>query len=174
MSEGFTASRGDSRATTYLFPVKLEEDEDGRWIATCPSLSGCETWGATKQIALRNLHELLEIRVADALDAGQHLPVGTKVLDDTVLTTMNGIQGECNVAARTRPRGRRERPLLDGDGIGLLGRSISARQADRFGCIAARPQARRPSALPTAGGARPPAGAERPGTVGSASPAVTR
>ena len=33
-----------------------------------------------------------------------------------------GIQGECNVAGRTWPRGRRERPLVDGDGIGFLDR----------------------------------------------------
>ena len=32
------------------------------------------------------------------------------------------IQGECNVAGRTWPRGCRERRLVGGDGIGLLGR----------------------------------------------------
>ena len=43
----------------------------------------------------------------------EHVEVGS---------TMAGFQGECNAAARTWPRGRHERPLVDGDGIGLLGR----------------------------------------------------
>jgi hypothetical protein len=50
---------------------------------------------------------------------------GTLLLDEVVdlpLPRWTGIQGECNAVARTWPRGRRERPLVDGDGIGLLGR----------------------------------------------------
>ena len=36
-----------------------------------------------------------------------------------------GIQGECNAAGRTWPRARCERPLVGGDGIGLLGRPVA-------------------------------------------------
>jgi predicted RNase H-like HicB family nuclease len=33
------------------------EDEDGYWIAECPSLKGCVSQGETKEIALINIKE---------------------------------------------------------------------------------------------------------------------
>lgn len=42
---------------TYVFPVELEQDEDGRWSAAIPLLPGCATWGVTKEEALQSLQE---------------------------------------------------------------------------------------------------------------------
>lgn len=42
---------------TYVFPIEVEQEEDGRWSATIPVLAGCATWGYTKEEALESLQE---------------------------------------------------------------------------------------------------------------------
>ncbi|HEY9706545.1 MAG TPA: type II toxin-antitoxin system HicB family antitoxin [Allocoleopsis sp.] len=39
--------------------VLLYTDEDGYWIAECPSLPGCISQGETKEIALINIKEAI-------------------------------------------------------------------------------------------------------------------
>jgi predicted RNase H-like HicB family nuclease len=39
--------------------VLLYKDEDGYWIAECPSLNGCISQGETKEIALNNIKEAI-------------------------------------------------------------------------------------------------------------------
>lgn len=39
--------------------VFLYRDEDGYWIAECPSLKGCVSQGETKEIALTNIKEAI-------------------------------------------------------------------------------------------------------------------
>ena len=39
--------------------VLLYRDEDGYWIAECPSLQGCVSQGETKEIALINIKEAI-------------------------------------------------------------------------------------------------------------------
>ena len=41
--------------------VFLDRDEDGYWIAECPSLKGCVSQGETKEIALTNIEEAIEL-----------------------------------------------------------------------------------------------------------------
>jgi predicted RNase H-like HicB family nuclease len=71
---------------TYVFPVAIDQEEDGRWSATCPSLRGCATWGATKEIALRNIQEAVQAYVADVLEAGEPLPASATVLNEPAVT----------------------------------------------------------------------------------------
>ena len=40
--------------------VILYTDEDGYWIAECPSLPGCNSQGATREEALANIREAIE------------------------------------------------------------------------------------------------------------------
>ena len=40
--------------------VLLYRDEDGYWIAECPSLQGCVSQGKTKEIALINIKEAID------------------------------------------------------------------------------------------------------------------
>ncbi|BAQ65432.1 type II toxin-antitoxin system HicB family antitoxin [Geminocystis sp. NIES-3709] len=40
--------------------VLLYRDEDGYWIAECPSLKGCVSQGKTKEIALINIKEAIK------------------------------------------------------------------------------------------------------------------
>lgn len=43
--------------------VRLEKDEDGVWIATCPSLSGCVSQGKTQQEALKNIKNAVSLHI---------------------------------------------------------------------------------------------------------------
>lgn len=64
---------------SYVFKVVIEPDkfEDGReaWHAFCPALKGCHTWGHTRDEALMNIREAIDLYVQDLIDAGGKIPV---------------------------------------------------------------------------------------------------
>ena len=64
---------------SYVFKVVIEPDkfEDGRdaWQALCPALKGCRTWGHTREEALANIREAIDLYVQDLVQAGEHIPV---------------------------------------------------------------------------------------------------
>jgi predicted RNase H-like HicB family nuclease len=39
----------------------LDRDEDGIWIAECPSIPGCVSQGVTKEAALENIKEAIQL-----------------------------------------------------------------------------------------------------------------
>ena len=41
------------------FIVTLDRDEDGAWIAECPSIPGCVSQGTTRDEALANVEEAI-------------------------------------------------------------------------------------------------------------------
>jgi predicted RNase H-like HicB family nuclease len=41
------------------FLATLDRDEDGVWIAACPSIPGCVSQGATREEALANIREAI-------------------------------------------------------------------------------------------------------------------
>jgi predicted RNase H-like HicB family nuclease len=43
------------------FIVSLDRDEDGVWIAECPSIPGCVSQGNTREEALENVKEAIEL-----------------------------------------------------------------------------------------------------------------
>jgi len=59
---------------TYIFKVELQEEEDGRWSVWIPVLSGCTSWGNSKEEAMRNIQEAVHAYVEDMIDAGEPLP----------------------------------------------------------------------------------------------------
>ena len=60
---------------SYAFRVIVEPDED-RWHAVCPALEerGAATWGATEEEALIHIREVVEMVVAELVEAGEKLP----------------------------------------------------------------------------------------------------
>jgi predicted RNase H-like HicB family nuclease len=66
------------------FVITLDRDEDGVWIAECPSIPGCISQGATKDEAAANIHEAilgcLEVRA----EQGMPLTVETRLLEVAV------------------------------------------------------------------------------------------
>lgn len=59
--------------------VRLERDEDGMCVATCPSLPGCISQGKTEREALRNMKEAVRLHLralaADSLPLFEKGPV---------------------------------------------------------------------------------------------------
>ena len=43
--------------------VRLEIDEDGVYVATCPSLPGCISQGKTEKEALENIREAIKLHI---------------------------------------------------------------------------------------------------------------
>ena len=60
---------------TYVFRVVIEPDED-RWVAYCPVLEekGGATWGYTKEEALKNIREVLEMTIESMVEHGERVP----------------------------------------------------------------------------------------------------
>ena len=42
-------------------PIIIEMDEDGVYIVSCPQLKGCHSYGETKEEALNNIKEAIEL-----------------------------------------------------------------------------------------------------------------
>ena len=47
---------------------------DGYWIAECPSLAGCISQGETKELALSNIKEAIELYIETLIDDGIAIP----------------------------------------------------------------------------------------------------
>ena len=54
------------------FTVTIDRDEDGVWIAECPSIPGCVSQGESKEQALLNIKEAIALclEVRDELRVG--------------------------------------------------------------------------------------------------------
>lgn len=59
--------------------IETEQEEDGRWIAEVPELSGVLAYGATRDEAMARA-EVLALRVfAEQLEHGEARPVGLSI-----------------------------------------------------------------------------------------------
>lgn len=56
------------------FRVLIQQDEDGVYIATCPSLPGCISQGSTRDDARTNIHDAIEGYVASLKKHGDAIP----------------------------------------------------------------------------------------------------
>jgi len=54
--------------------VLLYQDEEGVWIAEVPSLPGCGSDGETRDEALTNVREAIELWIEDAQARGEAIP----------------------------------------------------------------------------------------------------
>jgi len=52
------------------FQVKIEKDEDGWFVATCPSLPGCISQGKTETQALKNIKEAISLHLETLAEDG--------------------------------------------------------------------------------------------------------
>ena len=73
MKETSARYEGDTR--TYIFRVVVEPDED-RWFACCPALEkyAAATWGYTREEALKNIEEVLQMTIESMIEDGQPIP----------------------------------------------------------------------------------------------------
>ena len=52
------------------FKIKIEEDEDGWYVATVPSLPGCISQGKTEEEAKKNIAEAIELHLSALAEDG--------------------------------------------------------------------------------------------------------
>ena len=71
---------------SYVFPVVIEPDEDV-WRAFVPELEskGAATWGHTREEALKNIQEVVQLVIEELLETGGSLPASVSVSDRTVV-----------------------------------------------------------------------------------------
>jgi predicted RNase H-like HicB family nuclease len=54
--------------------VILYPGEDGYWVVECPSLPGCFSQGKTKDEALINIKDAIQLWIDDAIDHNELVP----------------------------------------------------------------------------------------------------
>jgi len=62
------------------YAVVLEEEEDGWYSVWVPALPGCGSQGSTKEEALRNIQEAIELHIRGLLEDGLPVPPGDREL----------------------------------------------------------------------------------------------
>ncbi len=71
---------------TYLLPIELEQEDDGRWSAYCPLLPGCNTWGNTRDEAVLHMQDAIRLYIEDMREEGESLPEGLLVLESPAVS----------------------------------------------------------------------------------------
>lgn len=68
---------------TYIFPIKLEPADDA-WHVCVPELEskGAATWGKTREEAVRNIQEVMQMVVEEMLEDGEPLPQTVRISDE--------------------------------------------------------------------------------------------
>jgi len=62
-------------AMIYKFKVIIEQDEDGIYIVSCPSLQGCYSQGDTIDEALENIKDAIRLHIEARKSLGESIPV---------------------------------------------------------------------------------------------------
>ncbi len=63
------------------FTVTVDRDEDGIWVAECPSIPGCVSQGKTKDEALENIKEAIKLCLEVRAEKGLPLSIETSQVE---------------------------------------------------------------------------------------------
>jgi len=63
------------------FNVTLDRDEDGVWIAECPSIPGCVSQGKTKEGAVESIKEAIALCLEVRAEKGLPLTIETQQVE---------------------------------------------------------------------------------------------
>ncbi|ODS35018.1 MAG: hypothetical protein A7316_04650 [Candidatus Altiarchaeales archaeon WOR_SM1_86-2] len=55
--------------------VIIEQDEDGKYVAECPSLQGCYTQGDTFEEVVENIKEVIDMCIEELKEENKEIPV---------------------------------------------------------------------------------------------------
>ncbi len=70
----------------YNLTVIIQKDEDGNFIAKCPTLQGCYTDGETIKEALEMIKDVIKLHIEDRLD--KHEPIHEEVYSSKMKITI--------------------------------------------------------------------------------------
>lgn len=63
------------KTTTYKFPVIIEKDRDGFFVADCPDIAGCHAQGRTLEEAITNIRDAIKLNLKILKAEKQEIPV---------------------------------------------------------------------------------------------------
>ena len=66
------------------FLTTLDRDEDGVWVAECPSIPGCVSQGQTREEAVANIREAISLCLEVRAERGLPLTVEMQQVEVTV------------------------------------------------------------------------------------------
>ncbi len=76
------------------FFVTMDRDEDGVWIVECPTIPGCISQGNSKQEALKNIQEAIQLCLEVRADHGLPLTIETRQnRSGCLMTTLPKLNG---------------------------------------------------------------------------------
>jgi len=64
-----------------ILTITLDRDENGVWIAECPSIPGCVSQGMTKDEAIANVREAIVLCLQVRAEKGMPLTIETQQLE---------------------------------------------------------------------------------------------
>lgn len=64
--------------------VTIDRDEDGRYVAECPSIPGCVSQGKTEKEALKHIREAIAMCLEVRAERGMPLTVAVRQVEVTV------------------------------------------------------------------------------------------
>lgn len=62
------------KTTIYKFPVIIEKDEGGLYVADCPDLQGCHAQGETIEEAITNIRDAIKLHLKILKEEKQDIP----------------------------------------------------------------------------------------------------
>ncbi len=75
---------GPEYRLSMKFYVTLDRDEDGMWIAECPSIPGCVSQGETREESLTNVREAIALCLEVRAERGMPLTMETVQVEISV------------------------------------------------------------------------------------------
>ena len=63
------------------FIVTIDKDEDGVWVVECPAIPGCVSQGSTKEEALANIQEAIQLCLEVRAERGLPLTIETRQVE---------------------------------------------------------------------------------------------
>ena len=63
------------------FKVTLDRDEDGMWVVECPAIPGCVSQGKTREEAIENIREAIQLCLEVRAEQGLPLTRETREVE---------------------------------------------------------------------------------------------
>jgi predicted RNase H-like HicB family nuclease len=73
------------------FLVTVDRDEDGVWVAECPSIPGCVSQGETREEAAENIREAIALCLEVRAERGLPLTVETRQIEIVAKGTLRSL-----------------------------------------------------------------------------------
>jgi antitoxin HicB len=75
-----------TRERRMRYRILIAADEDGAYTAECPSLPGCISQGATRELALQNIRDTIKGYIESLMKHGDPIPpsIGEEIVEVNV------------------------------------------------------------------------------------------